>query len=326
MSEHCMIASKEQEEYAIKNYLKIMFPCFAISRDQIDRKISILRENSSYGIGIEINGNWEHFFDPGSIQKIKTNAEEIPEDIYLSMHAPFNRSLLSENFFSSRKGFSNLLEVLNLAEEMRVNLVNLHSSTFLTHADIKKIKNLERYKNSQVEKVGQILREAAKDYSNLQICVENMPWAWDYDITTDPEKMKWEPCFVEMEDFQKITRNNIRATLDVCHLAGGYDSSQLLEQARKIDPAMLREVHFGDCSGIWQPFREKVKENLIPGTGKIGERALKDLLLHFLEISKKQDLNIVLEINEENYRQPINSQKAIEIVNLWIEELNCENN
>lgn len=301
-----------------------MFPCFVIDKEQINKKISLLRNNS--GHGLEINGNWNHFFDSRSVQKIKSNVEKIPDDINLSLHAPFNMNLLEENFFSSKKGLLNLHKILNLAEELQINLINLHSSTFLNYEEIKKIPDLKSYKNSRVEEVVQVLKEATKDYSTLQFCIENMPWAWDYDITTDPEKMKWEPCFVDLADFDKITERNIHATVDICHLAGGNDSSQLLDQIKKIDPVMIREIHFGDSIGSWQPFRELVKENIVPGTGKIGEKILKDLLYYFLEISKKQDLNFVLEINEEDYLHPINSQRTINIVNAWIEELNCGNN
>jgi sugar phosphate isomerase/epimerase len=149
-----------------------------------------------------------------------------------------------------------------------------------------------------------------------------MPCGLTVDNQLDPQKAFYEICFVDLSDFEKIvcSANNIFATVDVCHLAQVFDSSQLLDQIQRLGKG-LGHVHFSDVGSIWCPFISLVKEGVTLGDGRIGKRVCKELLHYFLEYSKKQDLAIVFELHDENFKELEESRESLIRTMEWLETL-----
>lgn len=183
-------------------------------------------------------------------------------------------------------------------------------------------KVLENFKKASIQKVKRDFQRLREITPSPRICVENVPHCLAVDRVVDPEEAIYELCFVEPEDFLEIANpnKNIFATIDVCHLAQVYDSSQLLNQIQKLGRG-LGHIHLSDLGGIWQPFINLVKENVIPGNGRIGEKAFKELLCYFLEYSEKQDLGIVLEINDKDSIRFEESKESFGKITDWLKDL-----
>ncbi len=313
--------------------LRLMTPCRPCKKEQLEASLNLLKAyvGDRYPVGIEIVGPWNDFFDPKIIKETKRNLQDLPPSFFLSLHAPFEGKIGSKrNFFSSKQGFRNLFSVMRLADELGVDLVNLHSSMLLSCASLSKIgnkeeKGVEIYRKKAIDKVLAGLtdiRFLLGRACGQKICVENVPYTWGGDSILDPKRMIYEVCFVKPEDFLKIInpKANIFATIDVCHLSMVYDSSQLLAEIKKLGKG-LGHIHLSDLGEIWQPFISFSKEGTVLGEGRIGEKVFKELLRYFLEYSKEQDLGLVLEINDEEFVKRENLRKSFKILMKWLKEL-----
>ncbi len=313
--------------------IRLMTPCRPCKKEQLEASLSLLEAyvGDRYPVGIEIVGPWNDFFDPKIIKEIKRSLQDLPSSFFLSLHAPFEGKISSKrNFFNSKQGFCNLLSVMRLADELGVDLVNLHSSMLLSYASLSKIgskkKNgMEIYRKKATDKVLAGLTDVRfllGKACGQKICVENVPYAWGGNSILDSKRMIYEACFVEPEDFLQIInpKANIFATIDVCHLAMVYDSSQLLAEIKKLGKG-LGHIHLSDLGGVWQPFISLAKEGAVLGEGRIGEKVFKELLCYFLEYAKEQDLSLLLEINDKEFVKRENLRKSFRILMEWLKEL-----
>ncbi|MBI2450075.1 MAG: TIM barrel protein [Candidatus Nealsonbacteria bacterium] len=308
--------------------LALQVPCRVTDGEQLRAKLGLLEDykDTGYQFGIEIVGPWNDFFSLKNVKVIQKSLRSLPESLYLSLHAPYDaRVNWKRNFFSSDKGFTNLLHVFYLADFFGVHLVNLHASLFCTNDELRKISaagNLEIRKRELIERVGAVLAEAHSRYPQQKICLENMPYCWDHDLAPDPNDMIYETCFVDLKDFLSVVNpgNNIFATVDTCHLAAVYDSSQLLGEIKQLGGG-LQHVHFTDIKRVWQPFVSLAEEGVVPGEGRIGEKIFKELLRYFSEFSLGQDLSIVLEINDKNLIELTNLKTSLKKTVGWLDEL-----
>ncbi|MCK4454161.1 sugar phosphate isomerase/epimerase [Candidatus Parcubacteria bacterium] len=312
--------------------LRLMSPCRVSDERQLKAKIGVFRElvGDEYPIGLEIRIEMDDIYNPLVLEKTKANLEKLQEPIFLSLHGPFELKESSKrNFFSSKQGFKNLAKTVEFAEEIEADLINIHAHLFVSYDELRKMEQsdkLESFNKASIQRVKRDLQKLRQTTSpEIKICVENMPYCLTADTVLDPQEIIYELCFVDPEDFLQIVEpeNNIFATIDVCHLAQVYDSSQLLSRIKKLGRG-LGHIHLSDLGNIWQPFISLAEEGVIPGDGRIGESVYKKILAYLLEFSEKQDLGIVLEIDDKDFIKLEESKKSFERVMGWLKELKRE--
>jgi len=308
--------------------LKLMLPCLASDRKQLEAKIDLLKEyvGSKYPTGVEIGLRMGDLDDPTVFSTIRDNLSILPSDMVVTIHGAINyKKGFKDNFFQSQKGFENLLKTLRFAREINIELVNIHASAFVSCKRLRILKrdgDINDYRRKALAKVKLDLHKL-RELLGLSpiICIENVPSALTVDRIVDPEQAIYELIFVDLLDFLKVINpeKNIFATVDIDHLAQVYDSSQLLSKIQSLGRG-LGHVHLSDLRN-WQPFISTIEEGLIPGEGRIGERVFKELLEYFVTFAEKQDLGIVLEIEEEDFTKPKNSRVGLKRVVQWLAEL-----
>jgi len=312
--------------------LRLMVPCRVSDERQLEAKIRVLRElvRDEYPIGLEIRTEMDDIYNPLILEKTKVNLEKLQESVFLSLHGPFELKRGSKrNFFSSEEGFENLVKTIKFAEEIEADLINIHAHLFVSYDELRKMEQnnkIESFKRVSIQKVKRDLQKLRQTISpEIKICVENMPYCLTSDTVLDPQEIIYELCFVDPEDFLQIVEpeNNIFTTIDVCHLAQVYDSSRLFYQIQRLGRG-LGHIHLSDLGNIWQPFIGLAKEGVIPGNGRIGERVFKEILGYLLEFSEKQDLGIVLEIDDKDFIKLEESKKSFKRVMGWLKELKRE--
>ena len=312
--------------------IRLMSPCRVSDERQLKAKIEALRGlvGDEYSIGLEIRIEMDDIYNPLVLEKAKANLEKLQEPIFLSLHGPFEIKKGSKrNFFSSEQGFENLLKTVQFAEEIEIDLINIHAHSFASYNELGKIvqnDELESFKKASIQRAKRGLQRLRQTISSkIKVCVENMPYCLTADTVFDPREVIYELCFVDPNDFLQIVEpeNNIFATIDVCHLAQVYDSSQLLSQIQKLGKG-LGHIHLSDLGNIWQPFISLVKEGVIPGDGRIGERFFKEILEYLLKFSEKQDLGVVLEIDDEDLTKLEESRESFTRAIKWLKELKGE--
>ncbi|MFH1049238.1 MAG: sugar phosphate isomerase/epimerase [Patescibacteria group bacterium] len=306
--------------------LKILLSCDASNRNHLDLKYKLLKEcvQGEYPIGIEIFEYWNRAFDPQLIKSIKNNLADLLEDIDLSFHAPFTNRIgnWKQNYFSSKEGFNNLIKAFDAAESLGANTVNLHTSFLHSYDELKKINegNLEEYRQGLINNVADTL-DIIRDSYSQKICIESMPYDWAQETARDPAEMIYDICFVEIKDFLKVVnpRKNIFATIDTAHSASFYDSSEMLQEIKRLEGG-LGHAHLSDLGGIWKPFISLSREGLIPGNGRIGERVFRELLGYFFRFSEKQDLGIVIETRDASYLELRETRESLNRIMKWLDE------
>lgn len=304
-----------------------MTSCWPKDKTQLEVKIRLLKEcvGNEHPVGLEIGLGMDDLNNPSMLKKIKANLEELPDSVYLSLHGPYDFKKGSKrNFFQSEEGFANLLKTTQLADEIKAELINIHANRFISYMELKKKQSdLISFKEASIQGIKRDLQRLIKEAKPSQkICIENMPYFIGVDRVIDPEEAFYELCFVDPEDFLEIAnpKKNIFATIDICHLAQVYDSSQLLSQIQKLGRG-LGHIHLSDLGNIWQPFINLTEEGVIPGNGRIGEKVFKELLRYFLEFSEKQDLSIVLEINDKDLTKLEESKESFGKITDWLKDL-----
>lgn len=311
--------------------LRIMLPCRACNEDDLKARIGILRScvGEKYSIGLELVGPWNDFFDNDIIKKTKNNLVKFQEhnDIFLSLHAPLNKKDLGKNLFNpGEKQANNLRHIIKVAKEVGAFLVNVHGSSILSYQEmLREKRGIEALVSAQIDRVAKILGEVS--FSGT-LCVENITGYWgmnklDVKNLSDFEEANYEIAFVNTEDFLLLHEKQERAfaTIDICHLSAVYDSSELLNQLRKVGP-ILRHVHLSDSRSTWHQFLPRFEEGLIPGDGKIGERVFReDILPYLVELSKERDINIMLEVLDKDFIASEESIKALKRLMVWLVEI-----
>ena len=304
----------------------IMVPCYPVKK-QIEAKVFLLREIELTGnrVGMEFLLKMDDLDNPSLLKEFERNIKILPKDIELSLHAPFDiREGSKRNFFVSDKGYENLRKTMQFAKNINAKLVNIHAHLFLTYQEIKEMgtEDISDFKKDSIQKTKEGLTRIRREkaFSDIDICVENVPYCLTTDRFLDPRKALYELCFVEPRDFLEIAseENSIFATIDVCHLAEVYDSSELLAEMREIGKS-IKHIHFSDLASIWQPFICLVKEGEVLGEGRIGERILKEILSYLL--AELPEVSLVLEIDDKDFIKLEESRRSSKILLKWLEEI-----
>lgn len=310
--------------------LKLFLPCSVSREKQIISKVKILEqyEKRGFRVGIEVFSA-DDLFDPAVVKKCEANLEKwLPPTFDLSLHAPFffkDQKVWKNNYFSSKQGLEKLIYIFSLADRLGAKFITIHASMFYSYSELRMLSGNEmiRRKKEHIARIKHDLILARIHYPHIKICIENMPFPWGEDRWLNPEENIYDPCFVDLADFQEIVdpAQNIFIALDTSHLAANLDSSQMLKEIKKIGP-MIGHVQFSDLSGHWKPFFSLADEGVIPGDGRIGERVCRELLTYFLKIAEKQhDLGIELEVSNQDYEDPEECEVALKRIVSWIEDI-----
>jgi len=308
--------------------MRLMTPCSLNDKRQIKSKIALLKKyvRTEYPFGLEARVSMNDFSNPSVFESGISELKKLPKSVFLSLHGPIELKKGSKkNFFASEQGFQNLVKTVELANAIGAELINIHAHLFLSFDEAKTTNrnDLVKIKKASMAKVKKDLERLIREVHPPQkICIENVPYCLTADTVLDPREMLYEFCFVDPYDFREIVapEKNIFATIDVCHLAQVYDSSQLLEKTKKLGRG-LGHIHLSDTVNIWQPFISLVEEGVIPGKGRIGERVFKELLGYFLKYSEKHDLSILIEVHDKDFTKLAESKESFKIVMRWLEEL-----
>lgn len=309
--------------------LRLMLPCRGSDKRELERRVQLLEEcvGDEYPVGLEI---WIHgmdeFYNPLILRKIKANLKEITGRMFLSIHGPIEIEKGSKrNFFQSEKDLKNLLKLIQLADEIGASLINIHVHSFLSYDELKeraRKKDLESFKRTSIQRIKRDIQRLREVTSSQKICLENVAYSSTAGSVLDPQETIYELCFVEPKNILEIIdpEKNVFATIDICHLAQVYDSSQLLNQIQKLGRG-LGHIHLSDLGNVWRPYISLAEEGVIPGNGRIGEKVFKELLGYLLGYTKTQDLGIVLEIKDESFIKPEESRESLKRVVRWLKEL-----
>lgn len=309
--------------------MKIMVPVLAKGEKQIAVKLQILRELAGQReIGLEFMGSWDDFFDPATVEKIVANAAGLPEDVYLSLHAPFDarKENWGKNFFSSAAGLENFRQIMRLAEKIKARTVTTHVSGFHSFVEMKALQSgdggkLRQARGDLIRHVQRTLVLIRTEFPAIDVCVENVPYVWSMDTFLNPEAAVYEIAFAEPEDFLQITDKEARifANIDVCHLAAVLDSSQIVSALRGLS-SRLAYVHLSDLAGLWQPFIGVACEGAIPGQGRIGLRVFRESVQYLSYLSRTVDLKMVVEVHDYDHYDPQETRQALLKVIAWLDE------
>jgi len=306
-----------------------MLPCPGSDREQLEAKIDLLEEcvGSKYPKGLEIGLEMEDLDNLKVLSDIENNLSILPNHMTTSLHGPIKLERgFQDNFFQSQQGFESLVKTIQFARDIKAEPVNIHAHSYVSYQKLKILKRdggIEAYRRKAIANVKLGLHRLKELFSpSPKICIENVPWCLTVDRVDDPQEALYELICVELSDFLEIVNpaQNIFATVDIDHLAQWRDSSQLLDDIKKLGRG-LGHVHFSDVGDIWQPFISRVKEGIIPGDGRIGERVSKELLEYFVTFAERQELGIVLEVEEEDFSTPKNSRESLERTMKWLKEL-----
>lgn len=307
--------------------LRIMLPCSPFDANELNARAKILKEyiGEKYPIGLELVGGWEEFFNEKAIEVAEKNLEKIDKSIYLSLHAPLNVNNSKKNFFN--QGYKNSIkdfsQIVKLAKNWGVSLINFHAPAIFSFKQIfKKNIDLGFLAKKQIEKVAEDLN---KINFKGTLCAENVTDYYgseDLEIKnlSDFKKINFNAGFIDLKDFLELhgKQNKVFLTIDICHLSTICDSSEIIGKMREVAP-LIRHIHFNDGMTVWRPLLPRFKESLVPGEGEIGKRVFKEDIIPFLvELSKKQDINIMVEVLGEDYITSENSKESLKRLLDWL--------
>jgi sugar phosphate isomerase/epimerase len=299
--------------------LRIIISCRALDWEQIEARLAILEEycGSDFSAGLELMGHWDDFFSGSEKRKnIEINilkAKERCKRLYLSLHAPYKEGDFFQNFFSSDQGYENLEDIIEFARRMNISLVNIHASLLYSFSRLEEIKkSIDEDKQKKIDsvvfRIDQVLRETS--FKGV-ICMENAKPVWSHVL--DPRFAIYEIAFVDVEDLIKLNRltaGRVCGTIDIAHFLSSHDSSELLSALDSLG-GVVPHIHLNDGKGLWIPFCSDYQEDLVPGTGRMGETLLRKFLFWLKEQGRSRDINIVVEVGEEDYRNPVNSEESV---------------
>lgn len=311
--------------------LYLMLPCLCSSENQVKSHLSILEEchKAGYSIGLELFTRMDDLDNSRELEATVQNLINLPKDMLLSLHAPLELKRGStRNFFCAPSLEAEVEHFAKLAEwvdALDVGIVNFHAHRIFTFDELSRLnpQQVEDIRTAHLDKMGNILQLLeAKYLPGKKICIENVPYCLTSDLTSDPREILYEACFTNLRDFHRITGpgTNVFATIDTCHLAQMYDSSELISEISGISD-ILGHVHFSDLGKNWQPFMDLTEEGVVPGDGRIGRQVMKNLLEHFFQLGKSRDLGLVVETLDVDHNNPVQKAKAIKRILSWLSEL-----
>jgi len=309
-----------------------MLPCSPFDAKELEARTKIIKKyaGGKYAFGLELVGSWKEFFDPSSVKKAKENLAQVlkktGQKMYFSLHAPINKKNPEKNLFGP-KNKNNLFElehICKVSEDLGALLINFHASAIYSYT------NLLKSGSDIVALIEEQIKKTALDLGKIDFegvfTVENITGYCDIESLevrnlADFKKMNFEVGFVDLKDFEKLNKLQPKAfaAVDICHLSATCDSSETAGKMKEI-AHLIRHIHFNDSLTVWRPLMPELEGGLVPGEGELGERAFKEDIVPFIkQISKKQDVNVVIEVLHEDFIKSENSKKTLKKLLAWLD-------
>lgn len=249
--------------------------------------------------------------------------EKIFDEVFFAVHAPFRP--YSKCSIDLSVDFLNAVAMLSDNFPVKLESVNFH----LSHPSTTDYQEMDvDYKKKQacLSRIAENLKKLEK--SRPRICVEN-----PCGLTPDADHVTYIGNLAS--DFQVILSKEISFCLDICHsglaslacqrivVAGSCESfpgffkeemQEIKSMAELKDycfmPLAVRAgfIHLSDYSGL--------RHGIVPGKGDRSSEYIRKFLLSFLAKSR-EDIGVLVEVEEEDYFESPNTFEAIKIITGW---------
>lgn len=162
-------------------------------------------------------------------QLIEKNAKLIPDDVHLTIHAPFSPTTPQMNYsLGDSQGAKLLRDTCMLAQRIGCNSIVAHFNTSYNHPDKGMAPVWNRNWASSKVMYGKIIKPAfdniisIAESTDCHIAFENMPIPIHGDVTTDPKQIFFDPCMASFEFLNLFveefaSEKNIGLCFDVSH-------------------------------------------------------------------------------------------------------------
>lgn len=238
----------------------------------------------------------------------------------VTFHFPVNNSDYLEEAFVRKR----LVESLQKADELGLHGVVVHSNR-VKDIDVWQKLDLKSERKRLLECLNTVYSEASPTYTWLAL--ENMPIMDNYGKEIDP-------LFIYPQDFLDWENQSVKIVWDICHytntLANTWEVLQKrqnpdyypnLRKSDYLDFFLLRphivHWHFSAFLGICNPdLKNSAKEGVLPDESTLGGDIYKKILAEILKSFSNRIEHMVLEIQEECYRERKNIQKMLKWVQI----------
>jgi len=162
-------------------------------------------------------------------EAIEKNARRIPDDVHLTIHAPFSPTAPQQGYnLSDPQGARLLRDTCMLAQRIGCNSVVAHFNTLYNHPEsgMAPLWNREWLSSKVVyEKIVRPTFDhiiSIAESTNCHIAFENMPMPIHGDVTTDLKQIFFDPCMASFEFLSLFvdefsSEKNIGLCFDVSH-------------------------------------------------------------------------------------------------------------
>jgi sugar phosphate isomerase/epimerase len=230
-------------------------PAKASSLDQINAVIKILEQEvpSTHKKGIQLLGLWPNDWVK-NIATISQNIRRLPLDYALSLHAPI--SPMSQNDFVDLRtdtALQTMSSVCTFAEEHNIGDITIHTNSTDNH---QRHCGQDQIRSEKLRIINN-LSKLSKEYSSINLSLENLPAPLMGDNITDPNQMPHDffmTTDLSILDFARDFAGipNLGFCIDIYHYQKAKSQVDYLIQHFGANPDSSVLKQFG-CSGIGVP-------------------------------------------------------------------------
>lgn len=179
----------------------------------------------------------------------------------------------------------------------------------------------ERERHRDINKIKDTLTNAGREHPRVVIGLENIPTfpnSDDPDLLNSPNKVG-RSVFECLEDYKGVAiGTDVELTFDTSHYSYDRSGNIDLVKAMEVFGPDLRCLHVGDIEGFYIPGESMVQDGLVPGEGRIGRDAFKELFGHLKESYDLSKIGIEAEAADKDYRNPVNRKEAVRRIVGWL--------
>ncbi|MFH1593026.1 MAG: TIM barrel protein [Candidatus Woesearchaeota archaeon] len=304
---------------------RIFLPTMAAFREDVEIMMGLLEKTvgtSEHEFGLEVIGKHSHFVGAEAAEnlgKIQENLMQIARGAHLSVHGFSGIDCYETGSADMRteNGLNLLQTYLRLAQDIRAGYVHIHSAAGYRGDNL----SLAEKRRALTQIKQNMLLAQEQSRATCKIGIENPPCPSMGDVETNPEQI-WRDHVESLEDCLDIVREtDLKVTLDTCHYACGKKGEINLINAAQDLGNYLTHFHISDVQGVWVPSSARKggsvwTEGIIPGKGRIGERAFADFFKH-VAVSYPNG-GICVEVVNKDFKNPIESEESIKRVLNWL--------
>ncbi len=318
--------------------VKILLPVMAAFKDDVETMFSLLERTvgNKHEIGVELIGKHEHFHGPEKeefLERIVENINSIAEGSYIVVHGFSGLPVYREGIADMRTdvGKELLSTYLLLGEKVKAPYIHVHTAAGYRGEE----KSPEEKEKAAIEIQqnlmrtymghGDTVRRCNAQYNHeMMVGIENLPTPSTGDLVLSPNDVFRD--YVEtLEECCKVVKSTtFKITLDTCHYAADKEGeinlrdaiTEIDEHTEMLSDRYLAYLHISDVSGFWKPNQELWTEGVIPGEGRIGDKAFKEFF-DYVKINFP-DIGICIEVANKDFKNPRESEESIKKVLSWL--------